>query len=541
MAALSICRSLALSAAAVMAATALPVSAATPADAPKRGGTLVFPIHMGEPNTLDCHAASTPGVIWRIGPHYSTLLQVEDDGSLKGDLAQTWKVSSDGLNYEFKLHPHIKFHDGTALTSRDVKVSIDRMRAPPSGVISMRKGMYEDIQSVQTPDPRTVVVRLSEPNAAMLQLLATPYACVLSAHLLETDPSYPAKRVMGSGPFKFVRYVAGTEWVGERFDNYFVQGKPYLDGFRALTVSAAAATNSIVSGQVHYNLRGLTESQLAQVKTGRGDQVNFVGKGSAGDLLFIVALNTTRKPLDDVRVRRALLLALDRPAGAKAMKQLTSANVIGGLSRPGSEWARNDQQRESLPGFGANVEASRAEARRLLKEAGHPNLKLSFTFNSLYSYFGVLMADQLRQIGVTVESRTVDSLSTAAVKRSGDYDLLFDSLPEYLDDPTVRLGWFLAHEKNPINTARMNDPQFEAMYDKQKREMDSGKRVALVQQMEKHILDNAYVIPLYWMEWQRAISKDVGGLRSMPSNFMKVSLADVWLRSGGALPLGSTP
>lgn len=440
-------------------------------------------------------------------------------------------MSSDGLSYEFKLHPNIKFHDGTALTSRDVKVSIDRMRNPPPGVVSMRMGMYQDIKAVETPDAETVVLRLSEVNAALLNLLATPYACVLSAQRLETDTSYPAKTVMGSGPFKFVRYVPGTEWIGERFDNYFIASKPYLDGFRALTVSAAAATNAVISGQVHYNLRGLTESQIEQVKASRGDQVNFVGSGAAGDLLFVVALNTTRKPLDDVRVRRALLLALDRQSGAKAMKQVTSANIIGGLSRPGSVWARSEQQLETLPGFGRDVEAARAEARRLLKEAGHPNLKLSFTFNGLYSYFAVLMADQLRQIGVAVETRTVDALSTAAVKRSGEYDLLFDSLPEYLDDPSVRLGWFLSFKTNPINTTRVSDPVLEALYDRQKREMDVARRTALVQQMEKHIVDNAYVIPLYWMEWQRAISKDVGGLRSMPSNFMKINLADVWLRT----------
>src|SRR5690554_6767560 len=194
------------------------------------------------------------------------------------------------------------------------------------------------------------------------------------------------------------------------------------------------------------------------------------------------------------------------------MKQLTSANVIGGLSRPGSVWARSEQELEALPGFGRDVEAARAEARRLLKEAGHPNLKLRFTFNGLYSYFAVLMADQLRQIGVTVETQTVDSLSLAAVKRSGDYDMLFDNLPEYLDDPSVRLGWFLPFKTNPLNTTRANDPLLESLYDQQKREMDTARRTVLVQKMEKHIVDNAYVIPLYWMEWQRAISKDVGGL-----------------------------
>lgn len=144
--------------------------AATPADKPVRGGTIVVPVHFGEPATFDCAAANTPGVLLRVAPHYSLLMRADADTypAVKGDLAKSWSISPDGLTYEFKLHENVKFHDGTPLTSKDVKVSFDRLRNPPPGVVSLRKAMFEDIASIDAPDASTLIIRLSAPNAAML-------------------------------------------------------------------------------------------------------------------------------------------------------------------------------------------------------------------------------------------------------------------------------------------------------------------------------------------------------------------------------------
>ncbi len=520
--------------AALAGAQALPATAQSP-DKPVRGGTLVFPVHTGEPNTLDCHGAQSPSVMWRIAPHYSSLLQIDAEKypAVKGDLAKSWTASKDGLTYEFKLHPNIKFHNGTPLTSHDVKVSYDRMRAPPADVVSLRTGMLDDIQTIETPDPLTVVFRLKKQNASMLQLIGMPFACVYSAKLLAEDPSYPVKRVMGSGPFKFVRYAAGAEWVGERFEDYFKPGHPYLDGFRALSVSAPAATNAVIAGQVAFNMRGLTGNEIDRVKSNRGDEVKFIGEGVATGVHHLVAVNTQHPPLNDPRVRRALALALDHYSGAKAMAQVSAVNLVGGLSRPTSPFARSEKELEKLPGFGRDIESARKEARRLLAEAGHPKLKLNFVNNSVYSFYGVYLADQLRHVGVTLEHRATDAQQHNARKRSGDYDLIFDYLPEYLDDPTVQWSWFLPFDKNRLNLARTNDPKLQTLYEAQMRELDPAKRRLRAQEMEAYLLEQAYVLPLFWQEWRRAVSKDIGGIDAMASNFLKIDLGDIWLKSGG--------
>ncbi len=501
-------------------------------ETPQRGGTLVFPIHSGEATTYDCHAAPAIRIMQRVAPHYSLLIKVDPDRypEVQGDLAKSWKVSPDGLSYEFKLHEGVKFHDGTLLTSKDVKVSYERMISPPPGVVSMRRGMLLDIQSIETPDPLTVVFKLSSPNAAMLQLLAMPYACIYSAKLLAEDSSYPGKRVMGSGPFRFVRYAPGSEWVGERFEGYFRAGLPYLDGFKALSVTVPAANNALVAGSVMFNVRALTASEVATVLAARGDKVKIVGQSTAVPVSIWVSVNTERGPLADARVRRALTLAFDRWGGAKSMQQFTPINMVGGLLRPGSTFARTPQELQKLPGFSPDIEASRREARRLLAEAGHPNLKVGFLNTANFANFGVFVTDQLRQIGVTVDHQLLDQPSFIARRLSGNYDLTMDTPPEYMDDPTVQWAVFKPHKNNPVNFSRTSDNKLDDMYELQKRTMDVKERAKQVRELEAYILNQAYVLPLFWGGWSRAISTQVGGLGDTPTNYVKLDLVDIWLR-----------
>jgi peptide/nickel transport system substrate-binding protein len=283
-----------------------------------------------------------------------------------------------------------------------------------------------------------VVFKFSNRKSAALQLLGMPYACIYSAKMLATDPAYPAKRVMGTGPFKFVRHTPGADWVGERFADYFLSGKPYLDGFRLLSISPVAATNALLTGQVNYTMHGLTPAEVTRITSGRGASVVVVGGKTSSTFLPWFAMNTQRDALKDQRVRRALNLALDHWGASSAMEQITPMFKVGGLVRPGSPYARNDAELTKLPGFGRDIEASRKEARKLLASAGQSNLKITVINNRAFVYFGVFVADQLAKIGVKVEHVPLDTPQVAARRVSGDYDLIFDSTAEFSDDPTIQ-------------------------------------------------------------------------------------------------------
>ena len=183
----------------VGAALALGASV-TQAQTPKKGGVLNFSVS-AEPPNYDCHANSSFAFIHPVRPHYSTLLEFDPANypKIRGDLATSWETAKDGLTYTFKLRPNVKFHDGTAMTSADVKASYDRIVNPPAGVVSLRKAAYSDISSIEAPDPQTVVFKLTTPNASMLANFASPWDCIYSAAKLKQDPKWPEKKSWGPG------------------------------------------------------------------------------------------------------------------------------------------------------------------------------------------------------------------------------------------------------------------------------------------------------------------------------------------------------
>ena len=175
---------------------------------PKRGGTLNFSV-VAEPPNYDCHGSTTFALIHPIAPHYSLLVKFDgkDYPKVVPDLAQSWTVAPDGMTYTFKLRGGVKFHDGSPLTSEDVKASYERIINPPTGVVSIRKAYYSDL-AVEAPDPTTVVFKLKNPMAGVLEALASPFNCIYSAAKLKQNPRYPETEIMGSGAFTLVSTCA---------------------------------------------------------------------------------------------------------------------------------------------------------------------------------------------------------------------------------------------------------------------------------------------------------------------------------------------
>lgn len=156
---------------------------------PQYGGTLTYAVADGPPS-FDAHRESTFAVIHPISPHYSLLLKFDPKNypRIIGDLAESWTTSADHKTYTFKIHRGVKFHDGTTLTSKDVKASYDKIISPPPGVISARKSFYQVIETVETPDDHTVVFRLKRPAASFLASLASPWNYIYKGEILAKDP-----------------------------------------------------------------------------------------------------------------------------------------------------------------------------------------------------------------------------------------------------------------------------------------------------------------------------------------------------------------
>jgi peptide/nickel transport system substrate-binding protein len=500
---------------------------------PIRGGILPFAV-AAEPPTYDCHAANTFAVLHRVSPHYSTLLAFESRNypNIVGDAASEWSVAPDNLTYTFKLRPNIRFHDGTPFTSADVKATYERLRAPPAGIVSIRQPSFEKVDTIETPDPLTIVFRMKEFDSSILVTFASPWNCLYSAARLRDNPNFPQKNVIGTGPFKFVEHVAGSHWTGARFDGYFKPGRPYLDGFRAITMNAGVTLNALEGRQILAEFRGFSPAERDRLvaKLGKAARVQ-----EAGWLLdMILTFNAEKKPFDDARVRRALSLAIDRWGGAKSLGRVSPLSEVGGLVQPSGLWSASEAEMTRWPGYGKNIEANRAEARRLLREAGAENLSFTLSNRNIepYGTIGIFLIDQWRQIGVKVEHRPLELAAwTSSLYTGGTFDAIVDSFTDFADDPTSALVKYISSDRSPVSAARFTDRTLDDLYDRQARTVAKDERIQLIRTFETRLFDQAYAVPLYW--WRRIVVTNarVQGWTMSPSHMIYQDLAEVWLAS----------
>ncbi|MCC7016339.1 MAG: ABC transporter substrate-binding protein [Rhodospirillales bacterium] len=515
----------------VAAAAALLLPASVGAQTPKKGGVLKFAVS-AEPPNYDCHANTSFAFIHPVRPHYSTLLKfdIPKYPAIAGDIAQSWEVSKDGRTYTFKLKPNVKFHDGSALTSADIKASYERIVSPPPGVVSIRKAAYSDISAIETPDPLTVIFKLKEPNAAMLAQFASPWDCIYSAAKLKQDPKFPEKNILGTGPFKFAGHTAGSHWIGERFDGYFEPGKPYLDGYRAVFIGGAAMVNALQAGEVLAEFRGHSPANRDKLKAALGDKITVVESPWVCNL--VVAFNTEKKPFNDARVRRALSLAIDRWQGSQALSKIALVRDVGGVLRPGYDLAAKEAEVVKYPGLSKDIKKSREEAKKLLKDAGVPDLKFKLINRNVpmpYTPVGVFLIDQWRQIGLNVEHEQLETKLYQAALSSGNYEAGLDFNCDFMDEPNLQLIKYISADRSSINYGRYKDRKLDELYDKQSRTIDTKARYQLIREFEKYALEQAYTVPTLW--WHRIIVywKQIKGWDMSPSHYLGQDLAAVWL------------
>jgi len=503
-------------------------------DKPRYGGELTFVVP-SEPPSYDAHAEETFGVMHPIAPHYNTLLRVDpfDKTGTKpiGDLAESWTISKDGLVYTFKIRSGVKFHDGSELTAKDVKASYDKIIFPPAGVKSLRKESYSSVEVVEAPDPHTVRFRLKYPESSFLLNVASPWNWIYKADILSKDMHWYETHVMGTGPFLFVEHVKGSHWVGKKNPNYWDKGKPYLDGFRAIFISSSAAQVAAIRGErAMIQFRGFSPPERDQLVQALGNKIAV--QESPWDCLNFVSMHHEKKPFDDKRVRRALSLALDRYEASQKLSKITLVKDVGGIQVPGTPYATPPAELEKLAGYGHDISAARAEAKRLLREAGVPD-GFSFTFKNRgiphpYEPLGIWLVDQWRQIGLNVKQEIIEPAAYYGMLKRGDFEVAMDFQCGFIVEPDLDLARFVSN--SDANYGKHKDKVIDELYQKQARAIDPEERKRLVRALEKRLLDEeAHVI--YTLQWHRIIPYNarVKGWTITPSHYLNNQLDTVWL------------
>src|ERR1700726_2290200 len=359
-------------------AATLTVAFALPAwatDPPKRGGILTYMIPADAPPSLDGHREGTYATMHSVAPFYSVLMRINPENPSSTtdfvcDLCMAMpRPTDDGKTYTFEIRDGVKFHDGSPLTAADVAASWNAIIHPPEGVTSAREAYFVMVDTVDAPDPTAVVFQQKFATDAFLPALADPFAWIYKKEILDRDPRWYEKNILGSGPFKFAGYEVGQSIKGIRNPDYYHQGLPYLDGFRGIFADKQAVRVEAIRGdRAAMEFRGLPPSARDELVKALGDKI-AVQQGD-WNCALVVTPNHKKRPFDDVRVRRALTLAIDQCRGAPALAKIAIVRTVGGIVFPDSPLAATREELQQIAGFWPIIDKSRAEAKRLLKEAG---------------------------------------------------------------------------------------------------------------------------------------------------------------------------
>ncbi|MFQ5998908.1 MAG: ABC transporter substrate-binding protein, partial [Candidatus Bathyarchaeia archaeon] len=484
-------------------------------DTPRYGGTLIIAMGNEVPSLNPVFATAVTGAT-RI---FSSLLQYDTDYTPKPDLAETWEISEDGLVYTFHLVRNAFFHDGVAVTSADVKFSIEEVVIPfhPNS-----RAMWGDLDSIETPDDYTVVIKLKKPYSPLIFLLGLggddAGSPIFPKHLYEgTDIQNNPHNDMpiGSGPFKFVSWERGNQLIVERNENYFREGLPYLDRIILRIIPDATARGlAIERGEVNY-VHGILASDIQRLRDLENIEVEL---GRATGDLHVIKPNLENPILNNLKVRRAIAHAIDKDLLVERVffgeQKAARGPVASSIS-----WAFNP----NLPVYEFNPE----KANVLLDEAGYPRgddgMRFSLRLHTVVDRaetlkMGEIVREQLRDVGIDVRVINLEGSAWAdAAFVTKDYDMNFE-LWSSAPDPTSWLT-LLFHSKTlgaQFGNRDYTNPSVDQLIDAANLETDRQNKAQLLQEAQDILVSD---LPFFWLvESKRpsAYTKDFVGLLDNP-------------------------
>jgi len=518
-----------------VASAAIATSAA--AAEPKNGGVLTFVVASEAPS-WDGHIETTFGTIHPIAPFYSLLVRVNpenpsDPTDIQCDLCESWETSSDGMTWTFKIKSGVKFHDGKDLSSADIVATYNKIINPPEGIRSSYKDFYVMVDTVTAPDANTVVFQLKYPSGAFLPALANPFNFVYSKQDLdEHGYEWHQTNVNGTGPFMFSAMDPGSSVEGVKNPNYHMKGKPYLDGFKAIIATKMSARVQAIEGdRAMIEFRGFPPKQRDELVAALGDKITV--QESDWNCVLIVTPNHRRAPFNDARARRALTLAIDRWGGSQYLSKIAIVKTVGGIVFPNHPLAATEDELTQLAGYGKDLEANRAEARKLLEEAG-VDLSKTYIFNNRgvdqpYQVVGTWLVDQWKQVGLNFEQQVNPSpVFYDILRKTYEHDASIDFNCQSVINPIADVSFFIPGGGS--NHSGYDNPKAVELYDQLSKAGTAEEQRKIMREYEKLVLDEdaSQLITLWWYKINPYRSY-VKGWKIAPSHYLAQQLDQIWL------------
>ncbi len=485
--------------------------AATTAPKPAQAGGQIVAAMQYDSSIRDPATLTSVGDQQEMGNVFDGLVRYKlGTTEIEPALAASWEMADGGKKVTFKLRPGVKFHDGTPLSSADVKFSIARIQDPATK--SSWAGLYKGVTSVETPDDQTVVLNLSAPDPSLLVTLAGASGWVVPEKGVKEQGDKFFDRPVGTGAFKFERWTPGTELVLARNPDWW-GGAPKLERivYKPIpdpsTMYAAFEAGSVDIIQV-------TDPDKYEKYTKESDKYTISEK--AGLITRFFGMNSRAAPFDKQAVREAVLYAVNRQA------------LVDGLFKGMSEIATQ----AVAPGVDANVDglSQRAydpgKAQQLLAQAGLPN-GFSFQFYvpniDRFTKPATVIQEDLKAVGINAEIKVLEASSLLAAIGNGEAPMFILSRGQEPTADRLLYTWFASASFPPgQNWAYVESKEVDGWIDEFRQTGDLARRKELSKKIQQVVLDGAYYGFLDHEKQIYAMQKRVQGYVTDPFRSMKM-------------------
>jgi len=486
---------------------------------PKMGGTLRYGT-VTEVASLDPHVYV--GSAWKvlIEAIYSPLVGYDTKGRIVSRLAERWEAP-DAKTTIFHLRTGVTFHDGTALTPQDVKFSLERILDPKTGA-TLRTNLAGVTVSVS--GNSAVKLETAEPNATLLSVLALPEASIVSKKWIESGPNVKVQ-ANGTGPFVLKAYEPSVRALLEKNPNYFIKGQPHLNA-------------------VEFRMIKSDDARVNALRTNAVDMIDFVpwkdidtlrrapniNVDSSGGAFMNLWFNATKKPYNDVRVRKAFAYAIDRAAISKAAFFGHGTPIEGPPTTSDSPFYNKD--------LAKTYKYDPARAKALLAEAGYPNgfdfEFLVFQGLGIYTSTAQIVQANLKDVGINAKIQLVEFADLLDRKNKANYDVMIYGVSMKLTDPDVYAYYLGADSSYWAKPIGYRDEVLEKLLTAGRSTVDLNNRKAIYHKVEQRVMETSPWVFINFREQAQAYTKKVRGYShlggALNESSAGISLPTMWIQ-----------
>ncbi len=474
--------------------------------AQQAGGTLRI-ARGQESDTLDPHKTSllvAHEIAWQI---YDSLIYLDEAGTVYPGLALSWEFSNENKTVTFKLRPGVTFHDGTPFDAAAVKFSVDRHLDPATA--SPTAWVYGPIEGVEVIDDMTIAYHYSQPFVALWVGLSYSYCAPVSPTAVAQHGDAFGRNPVGTGPYKFVSWLPDQGITLERNEAhdwatpfYTNPGAPLLDGATYVVIPEdATRVAALMAGEIDV-LSGTDSVPVDKVRQlERTEGIKVYKRPSVG--VYYAYINTKIKPLDDVRVRKAINFAVDKQ---KIIALALDGNGEQAYSPVASAYGTYNPAVRSI-GYDYDLEKAKALMAEAGQEAGC-SLDFLVIENPIYRRVAEIIQQDLAQINIQVNIQSYPVGELFALAPNGTSGMTFF----YYTWSDADVIYALLKSGQAMSWAFQDDPELDRMLEEQRGEFDPERRQELLNKIQERAVDEALWLYLYEGVYVAAMREEVQGL-----------------------------